>query len=103
MSSAGSRPKSGIPTPLWFFGAIFCAGCCWLGLQVAGPIQQAARLHNENDALERTLRRTEIRNVEARKQAAAMATDQGAILAARSKGYTFENERPLRIQSHDRP
>lgn len=82
-----------------FFGLVGCLACTWLGLQVAGPLQVAARLHSENDALERSLRRKEIQNQTAMKQFNAIHTDQGAIAAARAKGYMFANERPLHIQS----
>ena len=97
--SSGRRSGTGVPPALIFFGLVVCIACGWLGQQVAGPLQQAARLHGENDAIERDLRRREIRNQEARKQAEAILTDAGAIAAARAKGYMYRYERPLRVQN----
>ena len=88
-----------IPPALIVFGLLICVACGWLGRQVAGPLEQATKLHNENDALERNVRRADIRNQEALKQVEALKTEQGAIDSTRSKGYMFQNERPLRIQN----
>lgn len=93
------RAQGGIPPSLIFFGVVVCLGCGWLGQQVAGPLQQAARLHGENDAIEREVRKRDIRNQEARKQADAILTEEGIVAAARARGFTFKHERPLRIQS----
>ena len=82
-----------------FFGVSACVACCWFGFQVAVPLQVAARLHSENDAIELNLRKKDIQNQNALKQLTAIGTDQGAIAAARAKGYMFANERPLHIQS----
>ena len=88
-----------IPPALIVFGVLICIACGWLGRQVAGPLEQATRLHNENDVLEKDVRRAEIRNQEAQKQIESLKTEQGAIDSTRAKGYMFENERPLHIQS----
>jgi len=93
------KRQTGIPPALLFFGAVACVACGWLGLQVAGPLQVAARLHSENDAIERQLHLREIQNQNALKQVRAIDTEQGAIAAARAKGYMFANERPLHIQN----
>ncbi len=98
-SASKPRNQAGIPSAMMFCGLAICMACGWLGLQVAGPLEQASRLHGENDALERTLRRAELRNQEARKEVKAIGTDQGAILAARTRGYMFAHEHPLHIQS----
>ncbi len=93
------RSQVGIPASLLFFGVVACVACAWFGLQVAGPLKDASRLHSENDAIERQLRNREIQNQNALKQVRAIDTDQGAIAAARAKGYMFANERPLHIQN----
>jgi hypothetical protein len=99
IANGGRKAQAPIPPSLLFFGLLICGACCWLGLQVASPLQEAAKLHGDNDDLERSVRQAQLKNQEARKQVEAIATDQGAILAARSKGYMFPNERPLHIQS----
>ena len=102
VSKAPAATRAGISPLLLFIGVLTCGACGWLGLQVAGPIEHAGRLRGENDALERLLRRADIRNQDAQKQAEAMGTDRGAKDAARSKGYVFANERPLHIQNDSR-
>jgi hypothetical protein len=100
ISTTIPRPRTpGIPPALIFCGLFICMGCGWLGLQVAGPIQLASKLHNENDALERSLHRAKIRNQEAEKRERAIGTEQGAKVAVRAHGYMFTSERPLHIQN----
>lgn len=84
-------------------GLVISLGCGWLGLQVANPLQQAARLRRDNDALEKDLRRAEIRNQDAQKRLLAISTDEGAIQAARSRGFMFPQEHPLHVQSEAAP
>jgi hypothetical protein len=103
LSSTKQKSQPAIPPALVFFGIVMCVGCAWLGLQVAGPLEQAARLHSENDGLERTLRLAEIHNQDAVKQAHALNTDEGVVAAAREKGYMFPRERPLHVQSESAP
>jgi len=98
----GRRDRSVLPA-VAFCGVVVLAGGAWLGLQVAGPLQVAAKLHSENDAIERQLRAKEIQNQTAQKALSAIRTDQGAIDAARSKGYMFPTERPLHVQSEHKP
>ena len=93
------RRQPGVPPAILFFGLLACLACGWFGFQVAVPLQVAGRLHSENDAIERSLRKKEIQNQTALKQLTAIGTDQGAIAAARAKGYMFANERPLHIQN----
>ena len=94
-----SRRLPAVPPAMLFFGLLACLACGWFGFQVAVPLQLAARLHSENDAIEFNLRKKELQNQTALKQLTAIGTDQGAIAAARAKGYMFANERPLHIQN----
>jgi len=82
-----------------FFGLIVCVGCCWLGLQVAGPLKEAGRLKAENDILERQLRTKNMSNEAERKQVQAIRTEYGKVVAARSRGYMYKNEHPLHVRS----
>jgi hypothetical protein len=98
------RPRGhGIPPALIFCGLFICMGCGWLGLQVAGPIQVANKLHSENDVLERSLRRAQIRNQEAEKEVQAIGTEEGAKVAARAHGFMFAREHPLHMQNEPTP
>ena len=92
-----------IPPVLLVAGVAISIGFSWYGLQVAAPLRQAMRIHAENDAMERHLRNLDIQNQSERKLAESMETDQGKIIAARSRGYMFKNERPLHIQNDPAP